>query len=214
MRYSTANHPQSDGQTEVVNRTLETFGRCFACEKPRMWSKYLSWAEYAYNTSHHSSIDMTPFEALYGYPPPNWVTYEHGSSKVLEVDQQLRTRDDIFSILKRNMLKAQTRMKQIYDRGRQDREFNEGEWVWLKRLPKGKKELFGRPYSKLLPKYYGPFKVEQRIGRAAYRLNLPPTAKVHPVFHVSRLKPYHSPPWLLIPYLELAGQEKKATQPL
>ncbi|XP_049932475.1 uncharacterized protein LOC116249967 isoform X1 [Nymphaea colorata] len=79
-------------------------------------------------------------------------------------------------------------MKQVYDAGRKDREFAVGDYVWLKRLSLRQKSLLGQPYSKLLPRYYGPYPVLQKIGRVAYRLALPATALVHPVFHVTRLK--------------------------
>ncbi|KAL4590366.1 hypothetical protein LXL04_003295 [Taraxacum kok-saghyz] len=71
LRYSTAYHPQSDGQTEVVNRCFQNFLRSFASEEPQSWSKFLYLAEYWYNTSHHSAINMAPFQALYGRPIPD-----------------------------------------------------------------------------------------------------------------------------------------------
>jgi transposase InsO family protein len=70
LAMSSAYHPQSDGQTEILNKCLEMFLRCFTFENPKAWFKALTWVEYWYNTAHHSSIGMTPFKALYGRDPP------------------------------------------------------------------------------------------------------------------------------------------------
>ena len=66
---SSSYHPQSDGQTEAVNRILEQYLRCFAGSQPLRWQEWLPWAELSYNTSVHSSTKMSPFEAVYGMPP-------------------------------------------------------------------------------------------------------------------------------------------------
>ena len=60
---SSAYHPETDGQTEVMNRCLQTFLQCFSSEKPRQWNRWLAWAEYCYNTSTHSASGISPFEA-------------------------------------------------------------------------------------------------------------------------------------------------------
>lgn len=67
---STAYHPQSDGQSEVVNKGVEFYLHCFCSEQPKKWSQWISWAEYWYNTTYNSSIGMTPFQVVYGRAPP------------------------------------------------------------------------------------------------------------------------------------------------
>ena len=78
---------------------------------------------------------MTPFQALYGYEPPAIRAYVHGSTNVEAVDQQLRTRDALIAVLKRNLQIAQARMKQQYDRKHVEREFQVEDLVYLKLQP-------------------------------------------------------------------------------
>jgi hypothetical protein len=80
FNFSSAYHPQTDSQIEVVNRTLEMYPRCFTGDKPRDWVKWLSWVEYTYNTSCHSSMGKTPFEVVYGRSPPTLLTYILGTA--------------------------------------------------------------------------------------------------------------------------------------
>jgi hypothetical protein len=86
---STDYHPQTDGQTEVVNKCLETYLRCFALERKNQWAQWLPLVEWLYNTLYHTTTCMTPFEAVYGQNPPSVLSYFLGVSKARSVDQTL-----------------------------------------------------------------------------------------------------------------------------
>jgi len=84
-----------DGQTEIINRCVEQYLRCFVHQWPRKWCCYLPWADYWYNTTFHISTGMTPFQALYGRLLPSIPIYTAGLSPVHEVDRQLLSRVDL-----------------------------------------------------------------------------------------------------------------------
>ncbi|GJT57985.1 ty3-gypsy retrotransposon protein [Tanacetum coccineum] len=121
LNMSIAYHPQSDGQTEVVNRCLECYLRCMTEEQPKQWMKWLSLAEWWYNTNFHTSIHTTPYEAVYGKPPPVHIPYVGGESKVDLVDKTLSERETAMDTLKSHISRAQSRMKSHADKGRTDK---------------------------------------------------------------------------------------------
>jgi hypothetical protein len=185
---SSAYHPQTNGQTEVLNRCLEDYLRCFVADHPHFWLQYLPWAEWHYNTSWHSAIRMTPFEAVYGRAPPSLKDYLTGTSPIATLDDFLSTRTHLIDQLKSHLHKAQLRMKNLADKHRTDVEFKEGDWVFMKLQPYRQSTLAHRKSNKLARRFYGPFQILARVGCVAYRLDFPDVAKVHNVFHVSLLK--------------------------
>ena len=104
----------------------------------------------------------------------------------------LTTRDAMIQSLTKKLLKAQQRMKEIMDKQRREVQFTKGDWVLVKLRPCRQSTASGGQYSKLAKRFYDPFQIVQRIGPVAYKLDLPSTSRIHPVFHWSLLRPYHS----------------------
>ena len=126
---------------------------------------------------------MTPFQALYGRAPLKVLMYLIGRSPVHEVDLALMTRDELLEQLKKNLAAAANRMKQVADRHRREVVFEEGDMVFLKLQPYRQSSVFKRAHQKLASRYFGPYKIIQRIGVVAYKIQLPEGARIHPVFH-------------------------------
>nr|GEV84788.1 Ty3/gypsy retrotransposon protein [Tanacetum cinerariifolium] len=143
-----------------------------------------------YNTGFHSSIKMTPYQAVYGRVPSTIIPYLLGSSKDAAVEESLIERDALLCQLKQNLLVTKHRMEMQANQKGRDFEFNTGDMVLVKLQPYRQVTLAKRHSNKLAKRYYGPFKVLERVGKVAYRLALPDSTKIHHVFHVSLLKPF------------------------
>ena len=183
LNKSTVYHPQSDGQTEVVNRGVETYLQCFCNEKPKEWVKWLPWAEYWYNNTFQRSIGMTPFQIVYGRQPPTILSYGSTLSKNSTVEEMLQDRDAVLISLREHLRLAQEQMKVYADRKRRNVEFCVGDYVFLRIRPYRQVTVRSRRNEMLAPRFFGPYKIVEKVGPVAYRLPLPESSKIHPVFH-------------------------------
>nr|GFC51176.1 putative reverse transcriptase domain-containing protein [Tanacetum cinerariifolium] len=173
---STAYHPETDGQSERTIRTLEDMLRACTIDFGKGWVNHSPLVEFSYNNSYHASIKAAPFEALYG---------RKCRSPVCWTNQRMQA--------------ARDRRKSYADLKRKPMEFQVRDKVMLKVSPWKRVVRFGKQ-GKLNPRYVGPFKVLEEIGRVAYKLDLPEElSRVHNTFHVSNLKKYHADEPLAVP---------------
>ena len=183
INLSTAFHPQSDGQTERVNQVLEQYIRLYCHQLQNDWSDLLTLAEYSYNNNQHSTTKFSPFFMNYGQHPttlPNQFTLSQCNLPM--VTDNINKLNETYKIVIENIKQANLQYAKYYNKKHlPDPEFSIGTKVWLS----SKNIKTQRPSSKLDYNKLGPFKIISKIGKGAYKLELPITMKIHPVFHVS-----------------------------
>ena len=188
LKYGTAYHPQSQGQVERMNAVISQTLRCLMSDVPDLskWSEFLPSVEMAMNSLLNRSTGYTPFFLMYGYHPVLPVELLKGDeiTKVETLSKFLQRTQETWHAARAHMEKAVVTQQNYYNRKHRDVQFSVGDLVLLSTQ---NLRLKGIPH-KLQWKFCGPYKVLERIGTQAYRLKLPDTWRIHPVFHVSLLK--------------------------
>ncbi|GJV68800.1 putative reverse transcriptase domain-containing protein [Tanacetum coccineum] len=195
---STAYHPETDGQSERTIQTLEDMLRACVIDFGKGWVKHLPLAEFSYNNSYHASIKAAPYEA-YGRKCRSPVCWAEVGEAQLTGPELIQETTEKIVLIKQRMQAAQDRQKSYADRKRKPMEFEVGDRVMLKVSPWKGVVRFGKR-GKLNPRYVGPFKVLAKVGKVAYRLELPQElSRVHHTFHVSNLKKCYADEPIVMP---------------
>lgn len=192
LNMSTAYHPQTDGQTEVVNRSLGNMLRCLVGDNVRSWDSLLCQAEFAHNHAHNRSLGFSPFKVVYGVVPRGPLALAttpqpgefHG--RAVELVEEITT---LHTRAQDNLAGTTKKYKRDADRRRREVHFQVGDLVWAvlikERFPSGQ-------YNKLQPRKIGPVEIIEKINENAYKLRLPPhvhTANVFNVKHLFKFEP-------------------------
>jgi hypothetical protein len=188
LDFSNTYHPQSDGQTERVNKVLEDLLRAYMLTFDRNWESSLPYTEFSYNNSHHASIKMSLFEALYGRKCQTPLMWSNVGERILEGLDFVKEAEEKVALIRKRLLEAQSRQKSYADNRRRELRFEEGDFVYLKvSLMRGVKRF--QIKGKLAPRFVGPYPVINRVGPAAHHLELPESmSDIHNMFHVSQLR--------------------------
>ncbi|GJV18445.1 putative reverse transcriptase domain-containing protein [Tanacetum coccineum] len=208
LNMSTAYHPEMDGQSERTIQTLEDMLRACVIDFGGSWDRHLPLVEFSYNNSYHASIKAAPFEALYGRKCRSPVCWSEVGDSQLTGPELIRETTEKIIQIKNRLLTARSRQKSYADVRRNPMEFDMGDMVIVKVSPWKGVIRFGKR-GKLSPRYVGPFKIIERIGPVAYRLELPEKLRgIHNTFHVSNLKKCLADENLVIPLEEIQLDDK------
>jgi hypothetical protein len=156
---STNYHPQTDEQTEIVNKWVEGYLRNCVGGQQRTWVKWLHLGEHCYNTTFHMSISMTPFRALYEYDAPTLVDLFFEESRAPKAKDWIIEIQDILKLLKENLQTTQNRQNISADKHRIEHIFEVGDLVFLRLQPYRQSSLKKSGDKKLKPRFYGPYRI-------------------------------------------------------
>ncbi|GJY90012.1 RNA-directed DNA polymerase [Tanacetum coccineum] len=190
LHFSSSHHPQTDGQTEVTNRSLGSLLRCLVGDKPKQWDVVLPQTEFAYNRSNHSSTGRSPFFVVYGrnpFTPLDLAPMVGDGSVSPEGDERARQIQELHAQVREQIIKHNLQYQTRANKHRKQVLFDEGDLVWIHlrraRFPQGR-------FGKLHPRADGPFRILKKINDNAYRVELPGHYGVSDTFNVADLSPY------------------------
>jgi len=184
LKMSTAFHPQTDGQTERLNQTMEAYLRCYVNYQQNNWVQLLPTAQFAHNSAVSETTKVSPFYANYGFEPRAYGSTLPGATaqKAMIEIEKIR---NLHKQLRENVQKASLKAASYYNAKRSvEPTLKKGDKVYLLR----KNIKTKRPSDKLDNKKLGPFEIKEVKGPVNYELRLPKSMNIHPVFHVSLLE--------------------------
>ena len=187
---STTCHPQTDGQTEVVNRTLSQLLRAVVGKNLKSWEACIPHIEFAYNRTVHSTTDFSPFEIVYGFnplTPMDLLELPVNAKSSLDGKKKAELVKSIHEKVRIQIEKKNQKTTSQMNKGRKKITFHPGDLVWVhlrkERFPAQRK-------SKLMPRGDGPFRVLERVNDNAYKLDLPGEYGVSATFNIADLSPF------------------------
>lgn len=191
LKFSSAFHPQTDGQTETVNRSLGNLLRCLVTDYHTTWDLLLSQAEFAYNCSLNRSTGLSPFEIVTGTKPqvPLDLSSLPTPPCICEgAEDFVKHMQEVHVEVRKRLAISSNKYKQYADLHKRFVEFQPGDLVLIRlrpeRFPKG-------VFQKLHHRRAGPFKILQKLGLNAYHLELPSNLQISPVFNIEDLTAYN-----------------------
>ncbi|WVZ91093.1 LOW QUALITY PROTEIN: hypothetical protein U9M48_037307 [Paspalum notatum var. saurae] len=181
LDFSSAYHPQTDGQTERVNQIMEDMLRACVLTYDKDWESSLPYAEFSYNNGHLGSLGMAPFEALYGRKCRTPLMWSEARERTLLGPALIKEAEEKVAEIRARLKEAQSCQKSYADNRRRELSFQAGDSVYLKVSPiRGTRRL--QVNGKLVPRYIGPYPIVRRVGL------LESMSDIHDVFHVSQLR--------------------------
>jgi hypothetical protein len=188
LDFSSAYHPQIDGQTERVNQVLEDILRACVLTYGKNWEDSLAFVKFTYNNGYHTSLKKAPFKVLYGRKCRTPMMWSKVGDRVIESPDFIKVAEEKIAEVRENLRIAQSRQKSYADKRIRELKFDVGDHVYLKVSPIRETHKFC-VRGKLAPRYIGSYPIIKRIGAMAYKIKLSEQlSDVHNAFHVSQLR--------------------------